>query len=109
MRDLSTKSSGESGYRVDAAGRMERVRTLFASAAALGLGLIAFATAAAQPQLPATYYGTVTISGEPAAAGIEVRGFVNGAGLLSDSFRRWSEFAHDGSAAKRAIDSACRN
>lgn len=78
MRDLSTKSSGESGYRVDAAGRMERVRTLFASAAALGLGLIALATAAAQPQLPATYYGTVTISGEPAAAGIEIRGFVNG-------------------------------
>lgn len=57
---------------------MGPVRTLFASAAALGLGIFAFATAVAQPQLPATYYGTVTISGEPAPAGIEIRGFVNG-------------------------------
>jgi hypothetical protein len=57
---------------------MEPVRTFFASALAIVLGLAAFVGAAAQPQLPATYFGSVTIAGEPAAAGIEVRGFVGG-------------------------------
>jgi hypothetical protein len=32
----------------------------------------------AQPQIPATFYGSVTIDGAPAAAGTEVRAVVNG-------------------------------
>jgi hypothetical protein len=33
---------------------------------------------AAQPQIPATFYGSVTVDGKPAADGLEVRAFVNG-------------------------------
>lgn len=78
MREPSTKSSAESGLTLKRQVRMVPVRTLFASASAIVLGLAAFVGAAAQPQLPATYFGSVTIAGEPAAAGIEVRGFVGG-------------------------------
>jgi hypothetical protein len=34
--------------------------------------------ARAQPQLPATYYGTASIDGKPPPAGSEVRGFIDG-------------------------------
>ncbi|MGE0601396.1 MAG: hypothetical protein AB7J35_18270 [Dehalococcoidia bacterium] len=54
------------------------MRTPLALSASVLLGIVVFAAAAAQPQLPATYYGSVTINGEPAPSGIEVRGFVNG-------------------------------
>jgi hypothetical protein len=37
-----------------------------------------FTLAIAQPSVPATFYGSVTIDGAPADAGLEVRGFVNG-------------------------------
>lgn len=35
-------------------------------------------SASAQPSVPATFYGSVTVDGAPAAAGLEVRGFVDG-------------------------------
>lgn len=51
----------------------------FAPLAAAALGSLVFtAQAFAQPQLPATFYGSVTVDGKPAAAGTEVRGLVNG-------------------------------
>lgn len=78
MRILSKKSSSESGPPLVITGRMSPVRTAVALAISLLLGVAAFAGALAQPQLPATYYGSVTVAGEPAPSGIEVRGFVNG-------------------------------
>lgn len=36
----------------------------------------AFSVAFAQPSVPATFYGSVTINGEPAPTGADVRGFV---------------------------------
>ncbi len=57
---------------------MDPVRTAFTLSVSLLLGFSAFAAAVAQPQLPATYYGSVTVSGEPAASGIEIRALVNG-------------------------------
>lgn len=44
---------------------------------ALGLSLFA-STASAQPSVPATFYGSVTVDGKPAADGAEVRAVVNG-------------------------------
>ncbi|MGE3077173.1 MAG: hypothetical protein AB7N24_19605 [Dehalococcoidia bacterium] len=54
------------------------MRTPLALSVSLILGLLVFTAAVAQPQLPATFYGSVTVNGEPAPSGIEVRGFVNG-------------------------------
>lgn len=42
-------------------------------------GLALFVSgAAAQPQIPATFYGSVTVDGKPATDGVEVRAIVNG-------------------------------
>ena len=46
---------------------------LVALTAALQAGNVA-----AQPQIPATYFGSVTVDGKPAEAGLEVRAFVGG-------------------------------
>jgi len=47
--------------------------------AAVALAAFAFVLqASAQPSVPATFYGSVTVDGAPAEAGLEVRGFVNG-------------------------------
>lgn len=51
-----------------------RVRPLLLSAA-LGTAIVP-SLAAAQPQLPATFYGSVTIDGQPAATGTEVRALI---------------------------------
>jgi hypothetical protein len=40
--------------------------------------LAAVTMALAQPSIPATFYGSVTVDGKPAEAGTEVRGLVNG-------------------------------
>lgn len=57
---------------------MGSMRPLLILCSAL-LGFAGFASHAfAQPQLPATFYGSVTVEGAPAANGVEVRGFVNG-------------------------------
>lgn len=48
--------------------------------------LLAFAASAwAQPSVPATFYGSVTVDGAPAEAGLEVRGFVDGADCSQSS------------------------
>jgi hypothetical protein len=54
-----------------------RARALVAlcAAALLALGL---ATVAAQPSIPATFYGSASIDGQPVPDGTEVRGFVDG-------------------------------
>jgi len=45
----------------------------------VAFGLTVFGgTAFAQPQIPATFFGSVTVDGKPAAAGLDVRAFVNG-------------------------------
>jgi hypothetical protein len=41
-------------------------------------GLLVIATATAQPQIPATYFGTATIDGLNAPDGTQVRAFING-------------------------------
>lgn len=44
--------------------------------AAAALAALGSAAAAAQPQIPATVYGSVTIDGQPAPTGTEVRAFI---------------------------------
>ena len=56
---------------------MEAVRALPASLLAVTASLALASVALAQPQIPATYFGSVTVDGAPADAGIEVRAFVN--------------------------------
>lgn len=46
-------------------------------ACAFGLSLFASGVAA-QPQIPATFFGSVTVDGKPAADGVDVRAIVNG-------------------------------
>lgn len=44
-----------------------------------GVGVAGFAgSVAAQPSIPATYFGSVTVNGEPAPTGAEIRALVNG-------------------------------
>lgn len=51
----------------------------FIGALGLVFGLSLFAgTALAQPQIPGTFFGSVTVDGAPAADGVEVRAIVNG-------------------------------
>lgn len=58
---------------------MERVTRVFAALGAAALPLLAFhSTVLAQPSVPATFYGSVTIDGAPAPTGTDVRGFVGG-------------------------------
>jgi len=54
------------------------VRALPALLSAAVGGLAVYAGASAQPSVPATFYGSVTVDGAPAEAGLEVRGFVAG-------------------------------
>jgi hypothetical protein len=46
-------------------------------AAVTGLFLVSF-TASAQPGIPATYFGSVTVDGQPAPEGLEVHAFIAG-------------------------------
>lgn len=50
---------------------------LVAIGCSLGLALFVSGVAA-QPQIPATYFGSVTVDGKPAADGLDVRAIVNG-------------------------------
>lgn len=55
------------------------MRLLFAGfGLALGFVLLS-GSALAQPSVPATFYGSVTVDGNPAADGVDVRAIVNGA------------------------------
>lgn len=55
------------------------VMRLFFGASVTAVGLALFASGAwAQPSVPATFYGSVTVEGQPAADGVEVRAMVNG-------------------------------
>ena len=55
------------------------MRRFLATVAACVVAGVASSIVLAQPSIPATFYGSVTVDGAPAAAGSEVRGFVNGA------------------------------
>jgi hypothetical protein len=57
---------------------MGRVRVLPVLLSGVTAAVAAAGGAFAQPQIPATFYGSVTIDGAPAAAGTEVRAIVNG-------------------------------
>jgi hypothetical protein len=54
------------------------VRAALVVAASFAGVVASAAVVLAQPSIPATFYGSVTVDGEPAAAGVEVRGLVNG-------------------------------
>lgn len=58
--------------------RMGVVRVLPVSFLALTASFAFVLGARAQPQIPATYFGSVTVDGAPAAAGTEIRGLVDG-------------------------------
>lgn len=52
---------------------------LFLAASVTAVGLALFASGAwAQPSVPGTFYGSVTVDGQPAADGVEVRAIING-------------------------------
>jgi len=57
---------------------MVQVRTLAVPLAAFIATVVTVTAVLAQPQLPATFYGSVTVDGRPAEAGTEVRGLVGG-------------------------------
>ena len=42
------------------------------------LSLVPVQIASAQPSVPATFYGSVTVNGQAAPTGSEVRGFIDG-------------------------------
>ena len=78
MRYPSTKSSILPLEAPKYPATMGEVRTLIATfGAALGF-LIFGASAFAQPAIPATFFGSVTVDGEPAPPGAEVRGLIDG-------------------------------
>lgn len=52
-------------------------RILLVAVGAIG-ALVLAGVASAQPQVPATFYGTASIDGEPAPAGAEVRALIEG-------------------------------
>ena len=54
------------------------MRTLAVPLAAFIATVVTVTAVLAQPQLPATFYGSVTVDGRPAEAGTEVRGLVGG-------------------------------
>jgi hypothetical protein len=55
-----------------------RAARAFLPALACALALALGARAYAQPQVPATFYGSVSVDGQPVPEGTEVRGFVGG-------------------------------
>jgi hypothetical protein len=55
-----------------------RAARLTIAAAAVAPALVVTAHTAQVPQIPATFYGAVTIDGEAPPAGTEVRGFIDG-------------------------------
>jgi len=57
---------------------MSPVRLFLAAITGSVAALVFAPPALAQPSIPATYYGSVTVDGKPATAGTEVRGLVNG-------------------------------
>ena len=57
----------------------DSVRPAIALTTVVAFAIAASTAAVAQPSVPATFYGSVTVDGEPAQAGLEVRGFINGA------------------------------
>lgn len=77
MRDPSTKSSPaelETDTGPVSMGAVRIVSLLAACGAAFTVAVTVFA----QPQVPATYFGSVTVGGKPAEAGTDVRGLVDG-------------------------------
>ena len=57
---------------------MAPVRTSLIPLAAVLAGVVTVSGVLAQPQVPATFYGSVTVDGRPAESGTEVRGLVGG-------------------------------
>ncbi len=57
---------------------MAPVRTSLLPLAAVFAGVLTVSGALAQPQVPATFYGSATVDGRPAESGTEVRGLVGG-------------------------------
>ena len=57
---------------------MTEVRVHLVLLCAIAATGTAAGVALAQPQIPATFYGSVTVDGAPATAGTDVRAFVNG-------------------------------
>ena len=54
------------------------MRLLLAAIAGASAALAAGAAAFAQPSIPATFFGSVTVDGRPAESGVEVRGLIGG-------------------------------